>query len=87
MDIFLGSAQNWTGFRSNFFAFLALFLKTMYRMGIFFGVAKISNIVLGMPDKPTYEEKNERTRSLWGLVVILSTGLAVTHSNCSVRLY
>ena len=43
----------------------------MYRMGIIFWVAKISNTYLGMPDipnifygkqsKPTYEEKHEST--------------------------
>ena len=27
-------------------------ILSMYRMGIFFGVAKISNICLGMPDIP-----------------------------------
>ena len=42
MDIFLGSSQNWTIFRGHFYAFLGQFLRSWYRMGIFFGVAKIS---------------------------------------------
>ena len=41
VDIFGGSSQNWTGFKGNFYAFLGLSLRSMYRMGIFFGVAKI----------------------------------------------
>ena len=43
VDIFWGSSQNWTSFH----AFLGLFSWLRYRMGICFGVAKISNIVLG----------------------------------------
>ena len=31
---------------------LGSFLKTMYRMGILFWVAKISNMFCGMPDTP-----------------------------------
>ena len=40
VDIFWGSSQNWTIFR-------ALFLRSTYIMGVFFWVAKISNICLG----------------------------------------
>ena len=40
MDIFLGSSQNWASFRRYFYAFWGLFLRSMYRIGIFFGVAK-----------------------------------------------
>ena len=43
-DMFLESSQNWTGFRGYFCAFYGLFLRSMYSMGIYFGVAKISNI-------------------------------------------
>ena len=41
MDIFLGSSQNWTILRGHFYAFKGLFLRSRYRMGVFFGVAKI----------------------------------------------
>ena len=47
MDMYLESTQNWTGFRGYFCAFYGLFLRSMYSMGIYFGVAKISNIFLG----------------------------------------
>ena len=73
MDILLGSSQNWTISRGQFFAVKGLFLRSRYRMGggIFFGVAKNSNIfwgVLEIPDifwgctvdagsEPTYKEK------------------------------
>ena len=53
-DIFGGRSQNWTGFRGHFYAFYGLFLRSIYRMGILFWVAKISNIFLGMPDIPNY---------------------------------
>ena len=39
VDIFLGSSQNWTIFRGYFYASYGLFLRSLYRMGIFFGVA------------------------------------------------
>ena len=42
-----GSVQNWTSFRGHFNVFKGLFLRYMYRMWIFLGVAKNSNIVLG----------------------------------------
>ena len=42
--ILLGSSQNWTGFRGHIWASKGLFLRPMYRMGTFLGVAKISNI-------------------------------------------
>ena len=35
-----GSSQTWTGFRDHFYAFYGLFLKSMYRMGICFGLLK-----------------------------------------------
>ena len=47
MKIFWGSSQNRTIFRVDFYAFKGLFLRSSYRMGIFFGVCKISNIFLG----------------------------------------
>ena len=71
VDIFLGSSQNWTIFRGHFYAFYGLFLRSSYRIGDIFWVAKISNICLGclkfliffggeMVDagsEPTYEKK------------------------------
>ena len=48
--IFGGSSQNWTGFGGHFYAIYGLFLRSMYRMGIYFVVAKISIIFLGRPD-------------------------------------
>ena len=45
VDIFLGH-HNWTISRGNFYAIKGLFLRPRYRMGIFFWVAKISNIFL-----------------------------------------
>ena len=47
MDIFLGSSQNWASLRVISMQFLVFFLGSKYRFGIFFGVAKISNIFLG----------------------------------------
>ena len=47
VDIFWGSSQNWTIFRGYFYASYGLFLRSLYRMGIFLGVAKISNIFWG----------------------------------------
>ena len=44
---FGGSSQNWTIFRVHFNAFYGLSLRSMYRMGDIFGVAKISNIFWG----------------------------------------
>ena len=51
MDIFGGSSQNWTIFRGHFYAFFGLFLRSRYKMGDIFWVAKISNIfwVLEIP--------------------------------------
>ena len=43
MDIF-GVIRNRTGLRGHFYAFLGLFLRSMDRMRIFLGVAKILNI-------------------------------------------
>ena len=50
--IYLASSQNCTIFRGHFYAFSGLFLRSRYRMGIFFGVVRISNIfwVLEIPD-------------------------------------
>ena len=47
VDIFGGSSQNWAIFKGHLYAFLGIFLNSRYRMGDIFGVAKISNIVLG----------------------------------------
>ena len=46
MDIFGGSSQNWASFRVISMQFRVFFLRSRYRIGIFFGVAKISNIFL-----------------------------------------
>ena len=48
VDIFLGSSQNWTSFRGYFYAFYGLFLRYIYRIRIFFWVAKNSNIFFGV---------------------------------------
>ena len=46
--IFLGgSSQNWVIFRGHFYAFKDIFLRSRYRMGDIFVVAKISNIFWG----------------------------------------
>ena len=45
MDIIWGSSQSRTIFRGHFYAFYGLFLRSRYRMGDIFGVAKISNIL------------------------------------------
>ena len=47
MDIFGGSSQNLAGLRVIHMHFMVFFLRSRYRIGIFFGVAKISNIFLG----------------------------------------
>ena len=47
VNIFWGSSQNCTILRGHFFVFYALCLKSRYRMGVFFGVAKNSNTFLG----------------------------------------
>ena len=46
VDIFLASSLNWTIFRGQFYAFYGLFLRSRYRIGDIFRVAKISNIFL-----------------------------------------
>ena len=46
VDIFWGSSQNWASLRVISMQF-RVFLRSRYRIGIFFGVAKISNIFLG----------------------------------------
>ena len=40
VDIFCGSSQKWTTLRGHFYAFYVLFLRSWYRMGIFFGLLK-----------------------------------------------
>ena len=45
--IFFGSSHNWTIYRVHFYAFFGLFLRSKYRMGDIFGVAKISYIFWG----------------------------------------
>ena len=51
MDIFRGSSKNCTGLKGSFLCILwYFFFRSMNRMGIFFGVAKFSNIFGGMPD-------------------------------------
>ena len=52
--IFLGGHhRNWTSLRVISMQFRVFFLRSRYRIGIFFGVAKVSNIifrVLEIPD-------------------------------------
>ena len=50
MDIFGGPSQNWTIFGGSFLCIF--FLRSCYKMGDFWGVAKISNIwgLLETPD-------------------------------------
>ena len=52
VDIFGGSSPNWTIFRSHFYVFYGLFLRSSYRMVIFFGLRKfqIFFMVLEIPD-------------------------------------
>ena len=45
--IIFGAPQNWPIFRGHFYGFKSPFLRARYRMGIFFGVPKISTIFLG----------------------------------------
>ena len=40
VDIFGGSSQNWTSFRDHFYVFYDLFLRSRYRMKIFFRLLK-----------------------------------------------
>ena len=44
---FGGSSQNWASLRVISMHFRCVFLSQRYRIGIFFGVVKISNIYLG----------------------------------------
>ena len=46
-DTFWGSSQNWAIFRGHFYAFLVLFLRSRYRMGIFLGSLKFLIITWG----------------------------------------
>ena len=43
----MGSSQNWASLRVISMQFRVLLLRSRYRIGIFFWVAKISNIFLG----------------------------------------
>ena len=47
VDIFWGSSQNRASLRVISMHFRVFFLRSMYRIGIFFWVAKVSNIFLG----------------------------------------
>ena len=42
-----GSSQNWASLRVISMQFRVFFLRSRHRIGIFFGVSKISNIFLG----------------------------------------
>ena len=44
VDIFWGSSQNWASLMGHLYIY---FLRSKYRIGIFFGVSKISNIFWG----------------------------------------
>ena len=52
MDFFMRSSQNLTILRNHSYAFKGLFLRSRYRMWVFYGVAKNSNIfrVIEIPD-------------------------------------
>ena len=52
VDIFLGPSQIWASLRVISMQFRVFFLRSRYRIGILFGVAKISYIflVLEIPD-------------------------------------
>ena len=45
VDIYVWSLQNWTIVKGRFYAFQGLFLRSRYRSGNIFWVAKISNIL------------------------------------------
>ena len=47
VDIFWGSSQNWASLRVISMHFGVFFLRSRYRIGICYWVAKISNIFLG----------------------------------------
>ena len=49
MDILGGhhKIRIYLGIRGHFYSFLGLFIRSRYRMGVFWGVAKISNIFGG----------------------------------------
>ena len=47
VDFFGGSSQNWASLRVISMQFRVFFLRSRYRIGIFFWGAKISNIFLG----------------------------------------
>ena len=51
VDFFFGSSQKWASLRVISMQFRD-FLRSRYRIGIFFGVAKISNIFLGVLEIP-----------------------------------
>ena len=73
VDILLGSSPNYASLRVISMQFRVFFLRSRCRIGIFFWVAKITNIffgVLAIPDiflgwmvdagsEPTYAEKNK----------------------------
>ena len=46
VEVFLGSSQNWT-IRGYFYAFLGLFLRSLYKLGIFLGLLKFQKKKLG----------------------------------------
>ena len=52
VDIFLGSSQNWASLRVISMHFNGLFLRSMYRIGIFLWVAKISKLFFGVLEIP-----------------------------------
>ena len=54
VDIFYGSSQNWATLRVISMHFRVFFFRSMYRIGIFLGVAKISNIFFGVLEIPEF---------------------------------
>ena len=48
VDILLGSSQNWASLRVMSMQFRVFFLRSRYRIGIFFWVAKISKYFFGV---------------------------------------
>ena len=52
VDIFWGHHKNWTILRGHFYALYGLFLRSRYRIGDKFWIAKISNIFWGVLEIP-----------------------------------
>ena len=87
MDIFLGSSQNWTIFRGHFYAFYGLFLRSRYKMGVFFGSLKLQFFggVFEIPDIFLVNGRCDQPRFLSHYdTTVLSCQPRVTVTSCSV---